>query len=293
MRTSRLIRSFVRWRLQAGAHNKLANRSCRLIGAARTNYVWQLALATCGRAADWVRPRNFLVLSAVRSGTSLLVDLLNGHPRIRCRDEILNRDFGYYGNPSRMGRDRLRLHVASLFVKRPGIFAGAKVLTYQLDELQIVLADLIEILHRPQILVLYRQQTLEQFVSLKLAERDEVYHSTKPNPANSICLDPNVFLEFARRERRMWQENLSVLDGLPVQYLTYEQLAAETENSVRGVFEFLGLEPRSVQSPLVKLDPKPISGKVANLSDFLRPQVAAHRTLRLLPAEESPGMRVA
>ena len=115
----------------------------------------------------------------MRSGTTLLVDYLNCHPQIRCRGEILGEGDQGYGAPYRMDHARLKLHVESLFVKRPGILAGATILTYHLDELPLQSADLAQVLHRPKIIVLYREETLGQFVSLKMAERDGLWQSRR------------------------------------------------------------------------------------------------------------------
>jgi hypothetical protein len=119
------------------------------------------------------------LISAARSGTTLLVDYLNCHPQIRCRGEILGEGDQGYGAPYRMDHARLKLHVESLFVKRPGILARATILTYHLDELPLLSADLAQVLHRPKIIVLYREETLGRFVSLKMAERDGLWHSRR------------------------------------------------------------------------------------------------------------------
>lgn len=259
----------------------LLNRLSRAYGKIRTTYAWQRAVTECGRALDWVRRDNFLILSAARSGTTLLVDYLNCHPRIRCRGEILNSDYAYYGNPRHMGPERLRLQVESFFVRRAGTLAGAKVLTYQFDELQIKLADMIEILHDPAVIVLYREQILEQYVSLKTAERDRVWHSNKPFKNEPIRLDPALFVEFVKRERRMWRENLAVLNGRRVHYLTYDQLANETEETIRSLFGFLGLKAYPVHSPLVKLNRAPLSQRLVNYRDFVQGEVRAYTSLRL------------
>jgi len=259
----------------------LAFRLYGLYGRIRTNYAWQQAVTKWGRASGWVGSGNFLILSAARSGTTLLVDYLNCHTRIRCRGEILNSDWGCYGNPRGMGTDRLRLQVEAFFVKRPGLLAGAKILTYQLEELHIKLPSVVEILHEPSVIVLYREETLEQFASLKMAERDRVWHSNKPVKNEPMWLDPAMFVAFAERERRMWRENIASLDGLRVHYVSYEQLTRDTDKTMRHVFEFLGLKNCRVDSPLVKLNPQPLSRRLINYQAFLRDDIRPHTVLRL------------
>lgn len=265
----------------------LANHVAKLWGTIRTNYGWQRALIGWSCASR--RPqRNFLILSAARSGTTLLVDYLNCHERIRCRGEILNADYACYGNPKRMSRERLKLHVEAMFARRANTSVGAKVLTYQLDELPLKLSDLLDVLNNPMVIVLYRESLVEQYVSLKTAERNKVWHSARHVSQERIRLDPVDFVAFAQRERRMWRENLAALSNTPVHFLTYELLAGSTATAMRGVFSFLGLDACPVQSPLVKLNPGPLSGRLVNHADFLSANVRCHSILRLPLLRESP-----
>ena len=56
-------------------------------------------------------PARFAVLSAPRSGSTLLVSLLNAHPSICCAGEVLNARFEHYGNVEGSPCWRQRLHV--------------------------------------------------------------------------------------------------------------------------------------------------------------------------------------
>jgi len=238
------------------------------IGAARSNRFVQRAVVQVGRTLGSNAQRNFLLLGAARSGTTLLVDYLNCHPRIRCRSEILNPHFEVYGNPRKMDCNRLRLHVEANFVKRPGIWAGAKILTYQLDEMDVSLGDLLEVLCRPAVIVLYRREVIEQFMSLKMAEHTNVWHSTKSGRACLIEADLDEFVSFAEREHRMWKTNVAALAGAEVLYLSYEQLAADPAQSMNNVFRFLQLPPMPVHSVFVKLNPQPLAERLANYEAF-------------------------
>ena len=181
--------------------------------------------------------------------------------------------------PFRMDHARLRLHVESLFVKRPGILAGAKVLTYHLDELPLTSLDLAQVLHRPKVIILYREEMLGQFVSLKMAERDQLWHARRTAKNSPIRLDPAEFVAFAARERRMWRETISGFGDCQLHYVTYSELTTRTEEAMQGVFEFLGLEPCPVQGRFVRLRPEPISEKLINYRDYLRPDILPYTVL--------------
>ena len=158
---------------------------------------------------------------------------------------------------------------------------GAKILTYQLDEAQIGMADLLELLHQPRIIVLYREQILEQYASLKLAEHTGVWHSNKPAVSDPIRVDRRDFVGFAERELRMWRENLDALDASGVHYLSYEELTSRPNEAMRDVFEFLGLKCCPVESFVVKLHDKPLSTKLANFEEFGESEMPANAILRL------------
>ena len=260
-----------------------ATRAMRAWGKLRTNYAWQRTLVKAGRMLEWTQPNSFLVLTTARAGTTLFVDYLNCHPRIRCHFEILGQDHGFYGEPSNMGRERLKLHFESFFVKRPSKLKGAKILNYHLDDLPIKLTDLIEILDRPKILVLYRQQVLEQYISLAMAVRDGQGHVKKPTKSMPICIDPGAFVAYREREVRMWRENLAILGdcGASSYYLTYEQLTSSNQTTMAGVFQFLGLNPCAVRSRYVKQHPESLSNKLANYDEFVRHGIQPDELLHL------------
>lgn len=280
-RLRRLLRSPQRsWQFHA-LRGALGYKASHLCGRVRGSYVWQKAITHVGRMLGRTAVDNFIILAAPRSGTTAFVDYLNCHPRIRCRGEILNDDYLCYGQPRNMDTARLKLHVESFFVKPAGMLAGAKFLTYQFDEMQIRLADVLQTLHRPRVIVLYRQQILDQFASLKLAERTGIWHSNKPVQGKSIWLDPQEFAGFAERERRMWRDNLAALEHSDVHFVTCEQLHAQPLETMRGVFVFLGVPSCPVEAFVAKLHDRPLAEKVANYRDFLRPGGNASLLLQL------------
>jgi len=281
-RFARLLRSPQRmWQFRRGLVGQAATRASHWLGAARSSYPVQRALVSYGRKRDWICPNSFLILGTVRSGTTLLSDYLNCHARVHCRGEILNPDYQYYGNPRGMDRQRLALHVESFFVKRPGRLAGAKLMTYQLDEMPITLGEIVDVLGQPRVIVLYRQRILEQYASLKLAERDNMWHVNKPVDSRPIWIDPKSLLAFAQRERRMWRDNAPTLAQVPAHYLSYEQLTSDGARAMRGVFDFLGLDSCPVDSWLVRQNPKPLESKVVNHASLVAAGLADATQLRL------------
>jgi LPS sulfotransferase NodH len=286
-RFSRFLRSPQRyWQFHGGPIFQLGRQLSYGVGKIRGSYLWQRAITARARERDTGGSDHFLIVSAPRSGTTMMVDYLNCHPRVQCRGEILNPDYGCYGNPVGMDKPRLELHVKSFFVKRAGVMLGAKILTNQLDESSIGLEDLIDFLDQPRIIVLYREQLLEQYASLKLAEHTGVWHSNKAARSEPIWLDPCEFVQFAARERWMWRENMAALVGIDAHFLSYEQLTNDARGAMRDVFAFLGLKRCPVNSFVAKLHDKPLSEKLANYQDFVKTGIAAGAVLSLPFSEE-------
>lgn len=269
------------WHVPPGVLKTVAQAVCRSFAAVRTSFPVEAAIAASGRALGWLEPRNFLLLGTVRSGTTLMMDYLNCHRKIHCRGEILGHAGDWYGNPWRMSREHLKRHVESYFVKHPGILRGAKILTFHVDELPLKLYDIVDLLARPRIVLVYREQLLEQFVSLKIAERDGLWHGTQTRTKQPIAIDPTEFIGFARRERQMWSDCLSMVAGCETCILSYEELVRDAQTAMRKVFTFLGEKPCAVQSKLVKINPEPLAAKLANYPELLKAGALAEAVMRL------------
>jgi len=64
-----------------------------------------------------MQDQNLIVLSAGRSGSSLLVNYLNSNRQIYCHGEVLNSGHKIYGTTEGKTREELIRHVASFFQK--------------------------------------------------------------------------------------------------------------------------------------------------------------------------------
>ena len=155
-------------------------------------------------------------------------------------------------------------------------------MTFHLDELPIKLPDLIELLDRPKVVVLHRRSIFEQYASLKLAERHGVWHvKGRPRDVRPTWLDPDDCLAFAARERRMWRENLDVLQGYPTHIVSYEQLTLRPAQTMAGVFDYLGVRPVRARSRYVKIDNKPLAQKLLNYDHLQGLEIPQQMTLSL------------
>jgi hypothetical protein len=175
---------------------------------------------------------------------------------VRCRGEILNSRYLIYGNVKRRRREQLRLHVRSFFVKLPNRFVGSKFLTHQFGEVDIRFGDVIELLQFPKVIVIYRENALESYVSLQIAQKNGIWYS-----------ESGVNRETIERER--WRACLDVLDDdYPVHFVTFERMTSDPQATLAEVFEFLGLEPCHVHSGSVRQNPLALEEKISNYREL-------------------------
>ena len=134
----------------------------------RWDILWFWVIGWLNTLLQWIpgANRSFLILSSGRSGSTLLVQYLRCHPSIACHiAEPLNPDTNGLTNVS--SHTLVNYLMAQLLSWRR--YSGCKVFCQQLEHYRISFAEILAALRDPRILVLYRENTLETFVSLQLA----------------------------------------------------------------------------------------------------------------------------
>lgn len=101
-----------------------------------------------------------------------------------------------------------------------------------------------------RVLVLYRRDMLQTYVSLELAFlTDNWFSTTTPHPPSAFEFDLDHFEDYIRRERARWQTQLRTLESLPrsqVLVVEYEQLASRLDDTMTAIFRFIGVPQRSM-----------------------------------------------
>lgn len=249
----------------------------RMIGCIRGSLPWQLLMFATGCLLGSISYRNFLILSSARSGSNLLVDYLRGHWRIVCHREILNDDYLIYGSIASKSDFRKRLHVRSLFVKIPRLlwraprqFVGAKMLIDQFSHAGIPISDIIHDLGYPRIIVLYRVDMLETYVSRQIALRNGRWYSTTSSNQESVMVDWDEFIAYCDKERALWRQCLAAIAcSCELHFIDYDSLVADPHGEVRKVLDFIGV--RSNCEPVqrsVRQNPWPLSKKISNFPEL-------------------------
>ncbi|MDF2231883.1 hypothetical protein P2H44_04895 [Albimonas sp. CAU 1670] len=207
----------------------------------------------------------FVILCRARSGSTLLVRLLEQVADIHCRGEALH--FGVLSP---------RRHLARLAALRKAPVHGCKLLSYQLIEVQRIrsIAGFLRGLADDGCRILHlTRETLPQALSLSIAQQTNRYVARPgERPASGVVtLDPALFVAQARLQLALLEVERAALRGIEHMAVSYEQdLMASTrhQSTVDRICRYLGAEPNAVVSKSSKLLPTRFEEVVANAGEI-------------------------
>lgn len=222
----------------------------------------------------------FIVLSTQRSGSTWVVDMLSGHPRVVAYSELLMH--GGQGRPKwggdeglvywptfleQQGSPRSRLRRAYLlwrylghvYAEQPGIdAAGFKLMYSQLRVSRPLLAFLV--LKRVRVIHLIRRNVLDVVLSKEAGRaRQGVLHARSGQAVETV----RVHVRTDDLLERMTAHEHEVEDArarfrrlsLPYEEAVYEDLVRDEAGGFSSLFRFLGVEAQTVSSSLQKVNP--------------------------------------
>lgn len=231
----------------------------RLIGAKARMAGSSLAF---GRLA--AEPR-FVIVTVGRTGSELLVSLLNSHPQITCDGEILELRQPFPGLVVFSRALRARLH---------GHAYGFKLLSrHARQHYPYNPAPFVQRFHERgfRIIVLDRRDRLEQAMSVIRAEGRPAHHRRSDDARFApLRIDPVAILTalFLIEEGVAFvHETLKAIPKLELVYEDDLREASQQQRTVDRVCSFLGLEPAPVQTELLRLTPRSVVDQVENFDE--------------------------
>ena len=209
----------------------------------------------------------FVVVTTGRTGSELLVSLLDSHPAIRCDSEILA--------VPRLSANQFVLQRAAGARRRGASAYGFKLIAHHAAQ------------HRPsdpdgfirefarrglRFIVLERRDWLQQAISSVRAAADRHHY----RESDRATFAPTRMDPIAVVAALFWIEGAveglrAALAGLPQLTLHYEDDLSDPERqqrSVESICDFLGLPPATVKSDLVRLSPKSLRDQVENFDEI-------------------------
>ena len=219
------------------------------------------------------RNKTFIILSSGRSGSTLLVRLLNSHLRIKCHDELLNRDQLLAYDISRNTSPNTLVNYVKanlLSISRHYLFVGFKVFNEQLEYCNLPLKSLLESLDYPHVIILYRENLLDTYTSLKIAEKNNIWFSESVVNNCAIEVDWESLKDYCDTEKERWKSSLSHLKQCKLISISFQQLITNKERTMEKVFEFLNLPLEPVYTCSVRQNPLPLEDKVSNFKEIMK-----------------------
>ncbi len=204
----------------------------------------------------------FVLFGRGRSGSTLVVEMLDAHPLATCLGEILR-----YPTIAPIPYIQNRLSVCPTPVR------GFKLLSYQVKELcsvrkqQAIRRWLMD--NKATIFHLRRDNLLNHAVSNIYAARRGAYHSTDQHADKhqAILIEPDELLRWMDGSRSLLEFEMALLDGLERTDLVYERdLAtpeAQTETHSR-LLNALRLPTHDYRSTLKKVTPPDLRLLISN-----------------------------
>lgn len=218
--------------------------------------------------------QKFVIFSTGRSGSTLLLNLMNNNPKIHCAGELLRSKTL---SPRKVIKHSSQINDKQVF--------GFKLLSYQLLNLQPTIKNKKSFLEHLvedgyQIIYLERKNSLLQALSVIYAMERNVWHYK--NEVNiehtKITLNPQKLANMIHEFEQFKLKERALLGNLPYLYINYEQDLEQAANLKTTVFKLERYLNLSLQEPLIhlrKVTPRKLSSFLHNareISKFVHSQ---------------------
>lgn len=204
----------------------------------------------------------FVILCDARTGSTWLHTLLNSSPEIQSYGEVLSER-----EASRGLHDMIwKPHTASIKA------VGCKIFYQQLQQPKFThILDEITTGKSIRIIDLRRENHLEMYVSLKVAEETNKWSSTRKNATGKVKIRVD-FEEFESFVEDTIQGRAGILNQLKdhdVLKVTYESIVDDTHKELKRIQEFLGVCPKKLFSLITRQNTDHISKIVKNYDELV------------------------
>lgn len=252
-----------------------------------------------GLARASVGPTPFIVLADARTGSYMLMSLLNAHPEVVAYGEMFNP-----GRPLESvvpgTRNRQRAAPGRLLRRRlwhtghpAGRTVGFKLLYGQGVGVSAPVWPYLRAMSNLRVIHLTRRNSLARQVSLTRALRDGVWTvSSGAEPSRSldpVVLDIPALLASLGAQARWVAHAREAFARSQVLEVAYEDLVADQPAQMKRVFEFLGVPPRAVTADTRKIGGPTLRDDVANWHDVCQ-ALRGTRWEWMLEEPSAPGV---
>ncbi len=244
------------------------------------------ALIDIRAALNGRRYRKFVIVGIARTGSTLLLNLLNAHTGAIAFGELFRGDgrIGWDTAPflTYQSRRLMRLIEASpiefihreVFRKWPAEVraVGFKLFYYHARTgAQSALWDYVR--REPDIVIIHirRLNILEQYASLRIAHTTNVWSTSpdrSPIPIKPIRLDPIDCRNHFEQVRKYENECDAFFAGRDVEIVTFEELVGDRSSVMARIFTKLGVSMEPVVARIARQRTQPLSTTITNYNEL-------------------------
>ncbi len=216
--------------------------------------------------------KKFIIFAQGRSGSSLLVDLLNNHPDIKCDGEILNVvHAGKKFFPIFYVKSKAKTYKEEIY--------GFKVKLYQLHgdskpDQNIDPKKFILNLYKSgwKIIYLRRHNIFRQAISGYVAKsRGKWHHQTNKGELalSKIKINPDRLLKRLRAREKYLCDEKEILKTIPHLEIIYEEnLLKDMEKTMDKIFKYLEVHPYPVRTNLIRTSKDTLQDYIVNYKEI-------------------------
>lgn len=210
----------------------------------------------------WENYTSFAIICTSRTGSTWLHTLLNSHPNIISKGEIINF---YHKKGLAPNLDELIFHL----YPKPIQAVGLKV--FYGDESTQYNKYLSELLSKQEvkIILLTRESKLAQYASLKQSEQNWEWSKTRTGKKEKkITLDVSAYNDFKDERIKANQEISKQFKSHAVLQINYEVLLEKHEQTLLEIQKFLDVTPKHLFSALERQSSGALQDRIENWTDF-------------------------
>lgn len=233
------------------------------------------------------RPGNIVMIHLGRSGSTVLADLLEQHPKIYWGAEIYNRIFRHWVKEGKEEIESFPYHPID-FLRKDMLLALHRYYGFEIKPFHLKLINLtpesflqhLDKLNYTHFIVLDRKNRMRKIISSILAHTNkDKYHikNTKDSSKKAINIDvQNVcidfeckpLIEFLTDYDKQMNTFRQLLDGKKILYLSYEEhIQDDPTNAYIQTCDFLNIKPRKVNVRLSRTNPFPVKDMIENFDE--------------------------
>ena len=202
--------------------------------------------------------RKFVLFGQGRSGSTLLIELLNSHPDVSAHKEIMNTS-------SSAEENVVPFKYPYGFVKGVAVRCrkkvyGYKTKVYQIEGHKVDPKKFIKkhVKEGWRVVHLWRKNTFNQALSGEKASKTDIWHQRNNDEKKlKIKLKPENVLERVRFRRKKLEQEKKIMKDIESIEVIYERdlLGKEKQQSTcNKIFDYLEIERRKVESSLRKMN---------------------------------------